>query len=132
MQYVGYIKYALGIIASLSVVIEITPVKISPISSLLKYIGDKLNSDLRDDIRKLRREFYDHEVDQIRWNILDFSNSCSHGKRHTKEEFDHVIKDYEKYEKIIQKNGMKNGQIDMAYEVIQDIYKKCIRDDDFL
>lgn len=133
IQYAEYIKYILGIIASLGVIIEVTPiVKINPVSMLLKYFGKMINKDLIDEIQELRKNFNSHEIDQIRWNILDFSNSCMQGRRHTKEEFDHVIKDYEKYGDIIRKEGLKNGQIDMAYEIIQDIYKECIRNDDFL
>lgn len=133
IQYAEYIKYVLGIIASLGIIVEVTPiVKINPVSMLLKYFGKMINKDLIDEIQELRKNFNSHEIDQIRWNILDFSNSCMQGRRHTKEEFDHVIKDYEKYEDIIRKEGLKNGQIDMAYEIIQDIYKECIRNDDFL
>ena len=127
------------IIAFLGVFVEITPIKINPISSLLKYCGSKLNEDLRNDIKdmksdieKLDNKVDANEIDRIRWEILDFSNSCRNKRKHTRDEFLHIIELNQKYHKIIKEKGIENGQIDLEYDFIENIYKKCLENNTFL
>lgn len=127
------------IIAFLGVFVEITPIKINPISSLLKYCGSKLNEDLRNDIKdmksdieKLDNKVDANEIDRIRWEILDFSNSCRNKRKHTRDEFLHIIELNQKYHKIIKEKGIENGQIDLEYDFIEGIYKKCLENNSFL
>ena len=44
-----------------------------------------------------------------------------------KEPFDHILKTYQKYEKILEENSMTNGQVQMSMEVINDIYKEKLK-----
>ena len=127
-----YIKPILQIFAACGIIIEFSPIKINPLSYILKRIGSIMNSDLNAQIRVLNEELVEHEIDQLRWNILDFSNSCMRGENHTKEEFDHVINDHQKYEEILKREGRVNGQVDMAYSVIIELYTKHIKDNSFL
>ena len=127
-----YIKPILHIFAACGIIIEFSPIKINPLSYILKRIGSIMNSDLNAQIRVLNEELVEHEIDQLRWNILDFSNSCMRGENHTKEEFDHVINDHQKYEEILKREGRVNGQVDMAYSVIIELYTKHIKDNSFL
>lgn len=127
------------IIAFLGVFVEITPIKINPISSLLKYCGSKLNEDLRKDIKEMKSDIEKldnkvdaNEIDRIRWEILDFSNSCRNKRKHTRDEFLHIIDLNQKYHKIINEKGIENGQIDIEYEFIEKIYKKCLENNTFL
>lgn len=127
------------IIAFLGVFVEITPIKINPISSLLKYCGSKLNEDLRKDIKEMKSDIEkldnkvdSNEIDRIRWEILDFSNSCRNKRKHTRDEFLHIIELNQKYHKIIKEKGIENGQIDLEYDFIEGIYKKCLENNSFL
>ena len=127
------------IIAFLGVFVEITPIKINPISSLLKYCGSKLNEDLRKDIKEMKSDIEKldnkvdaNEIDRIRWEILDFSNSCRNTRKHTRDEFLHIIELNQKYHKIIKEKGIENGQIDLEYDFIEGIYKKCLENNTFL
>lgn len=127
------------IIAFLGVFVEITPIKINPISSLLKYCGSKLNEDLRKDIKEMKSDIEKldnkvdaNEIDRIRWEILDFSNSCRNKRKHTRDEFLHIIELNQKYHKIIKEKGIENGQIDLEYDFIEGIYKKCLENNTFL
>ena len=52
-------------------------------------------------------------------------------RRHTKEQFDHVIEILDRYDKYITENKLTNGQVDVAHEYILEIYKQCIRENDF-
>ena len=126
-------KTAVTLLASLGVVIEFTPfIKINPLSWVLEKVGAAMNKSLNEKVDKLSVQMTAHEIDQLRWNILDFANSCRQGRRHTKEEFDHVIRCHSDYEKILKENDMENGQVNMDYKYIENIYYKCMKDNDFL
>lgn len=136
--------------ASLAVIvgifIEITPVKINPVSTLLKFIGSNINAELKKEIASVKAEVEstnstiqkvdnkvdDNEIDRIRWEILDFLNSCRSKKRHTKEEFDHIISLNQKYHRILDEREEENGQVDLAFEYIRKIYCKCLENNSFL
>lgn len=126
------IKTFAVILSSLGIVIEFIPIKINPISWLLEKIGAALNKKLNEKIDELSQQMTAHEVDQLRWNILDFANSCRQGRRHTKEEFDHVIACHSDYEKILKKNKLENGQVKTDYKYIEELYYKCMKENDFL
>ena len=135
----GNADNALSIIAILSVFFELTPIKINPISSLLKYIGAKLNEDviaevtsMKEEIKKIDDKVDQNEIDRIRWEILDFANSCRNQQKHTREEFLHIIDLNQKYHAIIDEKEIKNGQIDIEYGFIEKLYNRCLEDNSFL
>lgn len=135
----GNADNAVSIIAILSVFFELTPIKINPISSLLKYIGTKLNEDviaevtsMKAEIKKIDDKVDQNEIDRIRWEILDFANSCRNQKKHTREEFLHIIELNEKYHSIIDEKQIKNGQIDIEYGFIEKLYNRCLEENSFL
>ena len=112
----------------------------------MKFIGSNINADLKTEISAVKMEIEttkesvqkidnkvdNNEIDRIRWEILEFSNSCRSGKRHTKEEFDHVINLNQKYHRILDEREEENGQVDLAFEYIRKIYCKCLENNSFL
>ena len=76
-------------------------------------------------------DVWDHKVDSWRMEILEFQSSCINHRRHTKEEFDHIIDILAKYDKYIKDHKLTNGQVDVAHEYILEIYKECMRTNDF-
>ena len=121
-----------GVALILLTLIQIAPIKVNPWSWLARAIGRAINGELMSDVKAIRADVDQNEIDRIRWEILDFSNSCRNGKRHTKEEFDHIIALNEKYHKILKRRNETNGQLDLAYDYIETLYKKCQIDRDFL
>ena len=114
------IKWILSILAGCGIVIDLTPgVKFQPVRWLLKRLGNLINADIK------------KQLDELRTEILDFSDSCMNHRRHTKEQFDHVIEILDRYDKYITENKLTNGQVDVAHEYILEIYKQCIRENDF-
>ena len=99
---------------------------------------DNVNQELREDglsedqIEKLQAEFTEHKVDSWRNEILQFARSCTNRQRHTKEDFDHVLETIDKYKRYIKANELINGQVDVAEEYIKEIYKQCLRENDFI
>lgn len=132
-----------GALLVILTLVQISPIKIDPWSALARAIGrainGELNKEVRDfraavekDVREIQATIDHNEIDRIRWDILDFANSCRNGRRHTKEEFDHIIDLHTKYERILEKNHTTNGQVTIAFEYIQDLYKRCMIENDFL
>ena len=122
------------ILAAFSVLFEITPIKIHPITSLLRWIGKKLTGDIRQDIADLREDVDMQRLSSIRSLVLDFSNSCLNGRKHTKEEFDHILEENKNYEKLVAKyNGkIENDVYKEAIAYIKRIYRKRLDKRDFL
>lgn len=125
---------------------EFTKIKVSPISAIFRWIGSKINSPLLERIDTiavkqdaqekklddLQDSQDDNEIDRIRWEILDFANSCRHGQKHTLDEFDHIIELNEKYHRILDRRKLTNGKIDLEYNFIVTIYKQCQEKNSFL
>ena len=119
-------------LAGIGIVIDLTPgIKIQPVRWLIKQLGNLMNHDLKTQLDQLQKDFTDHKIDSWRMEILEVSNSCINHRRHTKEEFDHIIDVCGKYDKYIKDNHLTNGQVDAAHEYIKELYKECMRTNDF-
>ena len=127
------VKHILALLAAAGIVIDLTPgIKIQPVRWAIKKLGDLLNHDIKDKIEKIEKELEEHKLESQRYEILDFANSCMNHRKHTKEEFDHIIKVHDSYEGYITAHDMKNGQVKVAYEYIEKIYMRCIEKNSFL
>lgn len=134
------------LVFALASIIEITPIKWDPLTAILSWFGARLNKRIQKDVEvltdsvnaqakktdDLAEKLDMNEIDRIRWEILNFSNSCRHGVRHTKDEFVHIIDQHDKYVRILKDRSLKNGLITLEYEYIEDIYKHCLENDSFL
>lgn len=120
------------ILLGVSSLIEITPIKWNPISSILAWFGRKINGSLVKQVTALAEKIDTNEIDRIRWEILAFANSCRNGTHHTKDEFTHIIDLNAKYHEILEARDKTNGQIDLEYEYIVQIYKHCMEENSFL
>ena len=127
------------IVAVIGMFVEITPIKLNPFSSIIKWIGNKLNGDTNNQLETIssQLEIVSGRIDKIEINdmrsqILDFANSCMNERKHTKEEFEHIIDLHTQYEDIISKKGMTNGRVDLAFRYISDLYTLCLNENSFL
>lgn len=89
---------------------------------------DKLQTDLTDYVT----EFNTKNLQDIRRDILEFCNACMNNRKHTKEQFDFVIRQCDDYEIYINTNHVKNGVIEAAIKEIHRLYDKCIQEHSFL
>ncbi len=97
-----------------------------------KHAQDMEKSDRRDeeisaDIKKLTQMFIDKEIDDMRWEINSFATKVSEGKPCNKDSFKHCIHIYEKYEKILEENGLENGEVRLSMELINDAYRQKLK-----
>ena len=95
--------------------VEITPVKISP----LEWLGKRLNGRLEKKVDALSDDLTQHKIDDWRYRILDFENSERHGRSHTEEEFIQVIGICDLYEDYIHEHHIVNGQCQLAIDYIK-------------
>lgn len=126
------IKLLFGWMAGLGIVIDLTPgIKFQPVRWLLKRLGNLINADIKKQLDELQKEVTEFKVDSWRAEILEFSDSCMNHRRHTKEQFEHMIEILDRYDKHMTENKLTNGQVDVAHEYILEIYKQCIRENNF-
>jgi len=126
-------------IALCGIFVEISPIKINPLSSLIRWVGNYFNAKTRYQLTLMSSQLNDIsvridmlEINDMRSKILDFSNSCMNERKHTREEFDHIIDLHNQYEKTIESKGTKNGRVDLAFSYISDLYTKCLNENSFL
>lgn len=127
-----------AIAAVFSVVLEVAPVKVNPWTWLLKCVGNRMNADIikrLDDVEKQLKaqdaKIDNNEKDRIKYEILDFARSCRRKEQHTKEEFDHILDQYDKYEVILAKLEQPNGKVTNAMKYVSAVYLEVIADDNF-
>jgi hypothetical protein len=88
---------------------------------------DKIIDSISDSLHKLTNMFVDKEVDDMRWEILNFCSALTSGRKYNKESFDHVIQIHEKYEKVLSEHNMENGRVTASMEVIMEVYKDKLK-----
>lgn len=131
----------------LATVIQITPaIKWNPWTAIAKWFGGVIINPAMDELAKMRGEI-EHikdeqrilraerkadEKDRIRYEVLDFANSCRNGRRHTRDEFQHIVDMNDKYEKLLRETNDKNGVFVEEYRYIVELYHKCQIENDFL
>lgn len=112
--------------------IEITPIQINPWKTLANAIKNFLFSDIQEQIKILEQKIEEDKIDNIRWNVLDFANSCRQGRKHTKEEWDHCINEIGWYEHNCVNHCIPNGVMEESCEYLQNCYQERLRKNDFL
>ena len=71
-------------------------------------------------------------IRQIKAHVLDFANSCLNGRKHTKQDFENIIKENEDYESLVSKYGLRNDVYTEDYKYIMKIYHTCQEKHSFL
>ena len=75
-------------------------------------------------INNLTDMFVDKEIDDYRWEIINFATNVSEGKPCNKDSFKHCLRTYEKYEALLEKYGLENGEVEISMQVVNEAYKK--------
>lgn len=122
-----------------SIFIQISPIKWNPITSFFKWVGKLLTSevnskidDVSEQVEEMRADIDSNEKDRIRWEILDFANSCRQEERHSHDEFKHIVELHDKYKALLERTGEKNGVFDAEYHWIESLYTERLKKNDFL
>lgn len=83
-------------------------------------------------IENIEKDVMVNEKDRIRWEILDFANSCRHGRKHTRDEFQHIVSLHDKYLLLLEKTKDSNGVFEVEYKYIKNLYAERLAQNDFL
>ena len=129
-----------GLITVASVFIEISPVKINPISKFLAWLGRKINGEviakvdkLETEVTAMRKVNGEQEAINCRYRILRFGDEVKHGTRHSQEHFEQILADIDAYEIFCKDHkDFKNNKTRVTTERILDVYRECVETDDFL
>lgn len=137
----------------IGIVFEVPKWKFKPFTALFNWIGDKINrpvmaeigrsnkkidelkgdvEQLKKDVDALQKDVDTNEMDTIRTAVLDFANSCRNGRRHSKEEFDHIVALNDKYEQLLEKYDIRNGVYEADYKFVYNLRDKCQAENSFL
>lgn len=127
--------------------VEISPIKINPWSSLMKWLGRAINADViksldavKETQAETRKSLEAHistdekrEADHCRARILRFNNELLRDIPHTKEEFVEILKDIDDYERYCRDHeDYANGRAVHAIANIGRVYDERLAKHDFL
>lgn len=94
---------------------------------------DKLVRDLYKKIDEANKDIVSILVDNKRDAIIDFASRVSNSSvLVTKEQFNRIFKLYKEYEDLISKNGITNGEVDIAYRIIVESYEEHLSNHTFI
>lgn len=148
----------LALLAICGISIDLMPwIHINPVRAIFKYIGnvtgkyiagivnrsldgvrvelDKQNNQIRNiahGLLDMSDRFDKKELEDIRWEILDFGNKIRRRENYSKEAWDHIISQHDYYEKVIEEKCLENGKMDMTYEYIMKRYREHMENNDFV
>lgn len=78
-------------------------------------------------VEEINKNVVGKEIDDMRWELLDFCSALTGGRKYNREAFAHIFKIYEKYENILKRNGMTNGYVDESMEAVKEIYHERLK-----
>lgn len=94
---------------------------------------DELMSALNDKLDKNNADTLSLLIDSKRNAIIDFASKViDKNFPVTREQFHRIFKIYEEYEEIIEKNGLTNGEVDIAIRIIREAYENHMRNHSFI
>lgn len=128
------------LLVGLSAFVEITPIKINPISAVLKWIGSKINSEviskvdkLEKDIKRIEHTEGERYAKSARTRVLRFGDEVIHGVKHSKEHFDDILMDIHEYDTYCEEHPeFENDRMKLTAMHIKETYARCMKENSFL
>lgn len=82
---------------------------------------------IRKDLSELKEMFINREIDTMRLEIINFAIKISEGKPCNQDGYRHCLKTYEKYENLLEKNKLTNGEVTLSMDIISESYKEKLK-----
>lgn len=103
-------------------------------------IGKAINGEVLQKVKELSDNFERHislaeeeKIRDARARILRFNDEVLLNRKHSKEHFEEILQDIDMYEKYCNDHpNYKNNKAVFAIDTIKEVYKKCLKDKDFL
>lgn len=136
-----------GLLLVAMTLIQISPIKVNPWSTLARALGKAINKDVLDglaevkaDQKEARRILDDHirvddtrNADAHRARILQFNNELLRDIPHTREDFIEILEEIDFYERFCEEHkDYKNNRCTHAIANIGRVYDDRLRKHDFL
>lgn len=125
----------LSVLIILSMLVEITPVKFSP----LNWIGKRINADvykrldeIEKRIDKVDGKVDEHVAESYRNNIFRVQDRLLKGDKLTLEEWKKTIKSCESYHTYVETNDLENELAEQAIKYIYRKYNVALDEADFI
>ena len=106
-------------LAILSIFFEIVPVKFSPISSFLKWLGKKINADINARVVKLEDTVAKNHKQELRIQISNFASDLRHNVPKSESQFVAIIQLCDEY-----LDHEWNSKVKLDAQFIKDEYLK--------
>ena len=136
-----------AVVVTFFLLVEITPIKINPLSWLAKKIGKAFNGEVmkevkavqteiqvvKNDVADIREEAKEREANNRRTRILEFGDEILHGVNYSKEHYDQILLDVTAYENYCDDHPHYiNHVAQAAIKHIKHTYEKHLEEDSFL
>lgn len=102
--FIEHVKDFISILALFGIAIEITPIKINPLSYLFKKIGKAINSDLNNEVKELSQKLIvldeyvkENHKKELRIQISNFASDLRHGDIKSESQFIAIIELCDEY-----------------------------------
>ena len=140
-------SFWIALLICLSLLVEITPIKLNPLSWLAKKIGKAFNGeimkeigtlktevkDIKSDVADIREEAKEREATNRRVRILEFGDEILHEVDYSKEHWDNILLDITEYEHYCDDHPhYMNNVAKATIKHIKHMYDKHLEEDSFL
>lgn len=141
------LTWGVGIALVLSVIVEVSKIKINPWSKLAKWFGERSNAKVLSELASVKAELKetkealdDHikidderNADMHRAYILRFNTELFRNMKHTDEDFHEILYNIDCYEKYCREHPeYSNNRAVLSIENIREAYKEHLRKHDSL
>lgn len=96
-EAVKHLDDILAILALCGIVIEITPIKINPVSYLLKKAGNIINADIKERVDRLEKNLIENHKQELRIQISNFASDLRHNEQKSESQFIAIIQLCDEY-----------------------------------
>ena len=130
------------VLLALSVVVQITPIKLNPWTWIARKVGKAINHDEIEKINRidstltnLRNAVDERDAKRDRETILDFGDDLifDPDRRHSKDRFDNVVQHITEYNAYCDTHPeFKNNMTEATTKLILTTYEKCMKEHLFL
>ena len=138
----GLLGHIAAVLAGLSFIIQISPIKLNPWSWIARKIGRAINHEMMTQVESIARDVKDlqNTVDAnaaklAREKILEFGDDLifQPQRRHSKDRFDDVVQHITEYDAYCAEHPeFKNHMTEATTKLILETYEKCMHEHSFL
>lgn len=127
-------------IPAVMTVFEVSKIKVNPWSWLAKKVGKAINGEvlekfdqLKEDVTEIKTQQEEHSAKDSRMRILRFGDEMLHGENHSKDHFDQILDDVNRYELYCETHPLFiNNMTRLTISRIKAEYKERLFNNTFL